>query len=210
VMRCQPLRRALCELRGYMSFIQNISEPKDMLLKLIREGNRIVFEEDPENLTDHFFNFSVTAHSVRDWCIKYKGQQALKKKLHQEWDKQPFLVIAKDIANSVKHFGIDLYKPQLKESEVQTANTVEFCVGENIPEKLRKAVEVKSFRESESKAKPSYIVRFEDGTEVTLNDYVFKTVTFWVNYFDQNSIPRERSVSTTHLYVNRPFWKQFT
>jgi hypothetical protein len=193
-----------------MSFIQNISEPKDMLLKLIREGNRITFEEEPENLTDHFFNFSVTAHSIRDWCIKYQGQQAIKKKLNQQWDKQAFLAIAKDVANSVKHFGIDQYQPQLKESEVQKANIVEFCVGENISEKLQKAVKDKDFRKSEGKAKPSYLVRFEDGTEVTLNDYVFKTVTFWVNYFDQNSIPREQSVSAMHLYVNRPFWQQFT
>lgn len=193
-----------------MSFIQSISEPKDMLLKLIREGNRITFEEDPENLTDHFFNFSVTAHSIRDWCIKYQGQQALKKKLDQLWDKEPFLAIAKDIANSVKHFGIDRYQPQLKESETQTTNIVEFCVGENISEKLQKAVNDKEFRESEGQDKPSYLVRFEDGTEVTLTDYVFKTVTFWVSYFDQNSIPREQSVGSTHLYVNRPFWQQFT
>ncbi|MCC4799644.1 hypothetical protein [Enterovibrio norvegicus] len=193
-----------------MSFIKSISEPKDMLLKLIREGNRITFEEDPENLTDHFFNFSVTAHSIRDWCIKYQDQQAIKKKLNQEWDKEPFLAIAKDIANSVKHFGIDLYQPQLKESETQTTNIVEFCVGENISEKLQKAVNDKEFRESEGQAKPSYLVRFEDGTEVTLTNYVFKTVTFWVSYFDQNSIPREQTVGSTHLYVNRPFWQQFT
>ncbi|MGI2141632.1 hypothetical protein [Shewanella baltica] len=192
-----------------MSFIQSISEPKDMLLKLIREGNRITFEEEPENLTDHFFNFSVTAHSIRDWCIKYQNQQATKKTLNQQWDKQPFLVIAKDIANSVKHFGIDLYQPKLKESEAQKANVVNFCVGENIPEKLQKAVNDKTFRESEGQAKPSYLVRFEDGTEVTLNDYVLKTVTFWVSYFDQNSIPREQSVSATHLYINRSFWSQF-
>ncbi|NAW61091.1 hypothetical protein CAG58_03820 [Vibrio sp. V31_P5A7T61] len=193
-----------------MSFIQSISEPKDMLLKLIREGNRITFEEDPENLTDHFFNFSVTAHSIRDWCIKYQGQQAIKKKLDQQWDKEPFLAIAKDIANSVKHFGIDRYQPQLKESETQTTNIVEFCVGENISEKLQKAVNDKEFRESEGQDKPSYLVRFEDGTEMTLTYYVLKTVTFWVSYFDQNSIPREQSVGYKHLYVNRPFWQQFT
>ncbi|MDO6707949.1 hypothetical protein [Photobacterium sp. 1_MG-2023] len=193
-----------------MSFIQRISEPKDMLLKLIREGNRITFEEEPENITDHFFNFSVTAHSIRDWCINYQGQQAKKKKLNQQWDKELYLAIAKDIANSVKHFGIELYQPKLKESETQTANIVEFCVGENIPEKLQKAVNDKEFRESEGQARPSYLVRFEDGTEMTLTDYVFKTVTFWVSYFDQNSIPREQSVESTHLYINRPFWQKIT
>ena len=50
-----------------MSFIQEIVEPKDMLLKLIREGNRINFEECTEDLTDHFFNFSVTV----TWSTKF-------------------------------------------------------------------------------------------------------------------------------------------
>jgi hypothetical protein len=193
-----------------MSFIQNISEPKDMLLKLIREGNRVTFEDDAENIADHFFNFSVTAHSIRDWCIKYKDLQAQKKTLNQKWDKEPFLAVAKDIANSVKHFGIDLYKPQLKDSEMKNSSVVEFCVGENITDKLQKSVDDKEFRESEGKEKPSYIVLFDDGSEITLNDYIFKTVNFWINYFDQNSIPRNESVNTTHLFINRPFWHKFT
>lgn len=193
-----------------MSFIQNISEPKDMLLKLIREGNRVTFEDDSENIADHFFNFSVTAHSIRDWCIKYQDVQAQKKKLNQTWDKEPFLAVAKDIANSVKHFGIDLYKPQLKDSVMKSSSVVEFCTGENITDKLQKSVDDKEFRESESKDKPSYIVRFDDGSEITLNDYIFKTVNFWINYFDQNSIPRNKSVNATHLFVNRLFWHQFT
>jgi len=50
-----------------------------MLLKLIREGNRITFEDEYENISDHFFNFSITAHSLRDWCIKYQGLQSKKK-----------------------------------------------------------------------------------------------------------------------------------
>ncbi|RPA23029.1 hypothetical protein [Shewanella frigidimarina] len=193
-----------------MSFIQEIVEPKDMLLKLIREGNRINFEECSENLTDHFFNFSVTAHSIRDWCIKFQGLQAQKKQLNQQWDKEPFLATAKDIANSVKHFGISLYTPQLKNSEMQASNTVEFCVGENIPEKIQKAVGDKDFRESESKEKPSYLVSFEDGTEITLNDYVFKTVSYWLTYFEQHSIPKDPTINVMHIYVNRPFWHKFT
>ena len=193
-----------------MSFIKGIVEPKDMLVKLIREGSRINFEECSENLTDHFFNFSVTAHSIRDWCIKFQGLKAQKKQLDQQWDKEPFLVTAKDIANSVKHFGISKYTPKLKSSEIKTSSTVEFCVGEDNPEKLQKALDNSGFRESESKEKPSYIVNFEDGTEITLNDYVFKTVNYWLTYFDDHSIPKDPAINVRHIYVNRLFWHKYT
>jgi hypothetical protein len=193
-----------------MSLINNISEPKDMLLKLIREGNRITFEDDCENIADHFFNFSVTAHSLRDWCIKYLGAELNKKALNKQWDKEPYLAVAKDIANSVKNFGIDYYKPQIQGSENITAGTIEFCEGENISEKFDNVLNDDKYREASSEEKPSFIVRFNDGSDITLNEYVFSTVTFWNDYFIEKSIPRVPSRDIRHLFINRPFWNQFT
>jgi hypothetical protein len=193
-----------------MSLINNISEPKDMLLKLIREGNRINFEDDYENISDHFFNFSVTAHSLRDWCIKYQGLQSNKKVLHTQWDKEPFLAVAKDIANSVKHFGIDYYKPQIQDSEYESTDIIQFCEGENISEKFDNVLSDESFREASSEKRPSYIVKFKDGPDITLNEYVFKTVTFWNEYFIKESIPIDPSRDIRHLFINRSFWNQFT
>jgi hypothetical protein len=193
-----------------MSLINNISEPKDMLLKLIREGNRINFEDDYENISDHFFNFSVTAHSLRDWCIKYQGLQSNKKVLHTQWDKEPFLAVAKDIANSVKHFGIDYYKPQIQDSEYESTDIIQFCEGENISEKFDNVLSDESFREASSEKRLSYIVKFKDGPDITLNEYVFKTVTFWNEYFIKESIPIDPSRDIRHLFINRSFWNQFT
>lgn len=182
--------------------IQNILEPKDMLLKLIREGNRIMFEENPENLTDHFFNFSVTAHSIRDWCIKFQSPRLSKQKLNREWDKKPFLAIAKDIANSVKHFGIDYYTPKLKGSEAQTAGFIDISSAEEIA----KLLSDQDYRESQSRPRPSYLVLFEDGEECSLNSYVQETVVFWLRYFDQYEIPREQAVDDKNLYIHRLKW----
>jgi len=193
-----------------MSLINNISEPKDMLLKLIREGNRIIFEDDYENISDHFFNFSVTAHSLRDWCIKYQGLQSNKKALHTKWDNEPFLAVAKDIANSVKHFGVDFYTPQIQNSEYGSTDIIQFCEGENISEKFDKILSDDSFREVSSEERPSYIVKFKDGPDITLNDYVFNTVTFWNEYFINESIPIDPSRDIRHLFINRSFWNKFT
>ena len=121
-----------------MSFICDFSEPKDMLIKLIREGNRINFEDDIVNLSDHFFNFSVTAHSLRDWCIKYLTLHGMKDRaqLNKEWESKDFLIVAKDIANSVKHFGVDRYSPKVSNSERDSAKSISIYTNENVSEKL--------------------------------------------------------------------------
>lgn len=193
-----------------MSFIKGIDEPKDMLLKLIREGNRINFENCTEDLTDHLFNFSVTAHSLRDWCIKFRSVQTNRKSMNQNWDSKPFLVVAKDIANSVKHFGIEMYTPELSGSVNQSASFVEFKYGEDIPEKIYQVMNDESFRNSQAEPGPSYIINFQDGSSITMNDYIFKTINYWIEYFDENNIPRYTDYCAKHIYLNRPFWLKLT
>ncbi|WP_139231721.1 hypothetical protein [Azotobacter beijerinckii] len=174
-----------------VSFISGVNEPKDMLLKLIREGNRIIFEEDPAELSDHFFNFSVTAHSLRDWCLKSQNIQSQKKQANEAWDKHSYLVVAKDIANSVKHFGIDRYTPSLAGSEESSTDFVEFLHGEDIPAKMERAHSEEEFRRSVSQPRPSVLITFSDGSSIDLTDYAFKVINYWVGYFDENNIPRD-------------------
>ncbi|SBS29256.1 hypothetical protein MSP8886_01493 [Marinomonas spartinae] len=188
-----------------MSFISGINEPKDMLLKLVREGNRVNFEQNAEDVMDHFFNFSVTAHALRDWCINYLSQHQNKKQLNKIWDNEKHLVIAKDIANSVKHFKITMYTPDVKEASSSTAQSITFFSNENIEEKMEKAQKSKEYRESQTQESPSFIVTFTDGETEKLTDYVLKTIKFWVDYFDRNSIPRY-TIDQNNIFLNRHFW----
>ncbi|MCW4629791.1 MULTISPECIES: hypothetical protein [Marinomonas] len=192
-----------------MSFISGINEPKDMLLKLVREGNRVNFEDNPENLMDHFFNFSVTAHSLRDWCINYLSLQENKKQLNEAWDNEKYLVIAKDIANSVKHFKITMYTPDVKGTSSSIIQGVVFYSTENIPAKMEKARQSAEYRESRTEESPSFIVTFTDGTTENLTDYVFKTVKYWVGYFDSHGIPRH-VVDHHSIFLNRLCWNLIT
>lgn len=192
-----------------MSFISGINEPKDMLLKLVREGNRVNFEENSENVMDHFFNFSVTAHSLRDWCINYLSQQSNKKQLNQTWDNEKYLVIAKDIANSVKHFKITMYTPNLAGTSSSTAQGVAFYSNENISEKMEKSQQNTEYRESQTQESPSFLITFADATTENLTDYVVKTIRYWVKYFDSNSIPRHL-VDDKGIFLNRLCWHLIT
>lgn len=193
-----------------VSFINGVNEPKDMLLKLIREGNRIIFEEDPLELSDHFFNFSVTAHSLRDWCLKFQNIQSQKKQANEAWDKHLFLVVAKDIANSVKHFGIDLYTPSLAGSAVSSTDFVEFTFGEDVSAKMERAHSDEEFRRLVSQSRPSFLITFSDGSSVDLTDYAFRTINYWIGYFDENNVPRDLRYDAKHIYANRKIWHQLT
>jgi hypothetical protein len=202
----QPLNLVVMHKEKTVSFIRGINEPKDMLLKLVREGNRVVFEENPTDLLDHFFNFSVTAHSLRDWCLKYKNIQAQKKQMHITWDQNPCLVIAKDVANSVKHFGIDLYTPSLSGSSESFTDYIVFRGDEDIPTKMGKARDDEEFRNSVSQPSPSYLINFNDGTSIDLSEYVFNTINYWVKYFDSHNIPRHLNHDAKRIFANRKIW----
>lgn len=192
-----------------MSFIQGINEPKDLLLKLIREGNRIIHEEERIELTDHFFNFSVTAHSLRDWCVKFQNMtkpQSISS--HSAWDRKRYLIIAKDVANSVKHFGIDRYDPSIVGTSENSTEFVAFTLGENIVAKMEKAQTSEEYRKSVSEARPSYLIKFKDEPDFNLTDYVSNTIDYWVDYFDQNGIPRDKPYDSKFIFWHRKFWNE--
>lgn len=114
--------------------------------------------------------------------------------------------MAKDVANSVKHFGITLYTPSLSGSSVSSTGFVAFTYGEDIPAKMEKAREDENFRKSETQPRPSYLIKFTDGTDIDLTDYVFKTTQYWVEYFDKNKVPRDTRYDFKHIYLNRKMW----
>lgn len=76
--------------------------------KMIREGYRAYHSNKILHKSDHFFNFCITAHSMRDYYLEYL--QILDKNLRQpfydDWEKYPFLVATSEIANSTKHFKL--------------------------------------------------------------------------------------------------------
>lgn len=189
-----------------MSFINGITQPKDVLLKLVREGNRINFEGNQIDLADHFFNFSVTAHSLRDWCIKYTSQEKYKKQLHEKWNQEQCLLIARDIANSVKHFTIDRYTPDLSGSLVSSTQGIAFYSRENILEKMEAVQQSTEYRDSQTETSPSFIITFTNGDTENLTDYAFNTIKYWEKYFDDNHIPRY-PIDCSFIFLNRACWQ---
>lgn len=83
--------------------------PPDLLNKLEREASRLLHaaaSSDTPAMCDHFFNFCITAHSLRDWIIN--SQIADKQLVHNRCNQVSELAACRDIANSSKHFALKI------------------------------------------------------------------------------------------------------
>jgi hypothetical protein len=179
-----------------MSLIDGLNSPVDLLMKLFREGRRAVANQDSQiDLLDHFYNFSVIAHSLQDWCIDYlKLDRKLQK---QMWDAEKSLCVAKDIANSSKHFKITMYTPDVVSTK---RDLTEFA-----------AIVFSPFDVSDEGVvagkymKNSFVIHI-DGAEVDLYDFMMDVLRYWLKFFDDKSIARNGDLNEALIFVNRNGW----
>jgi hypothetical protein len=89
-----------------MPLTARLSSPLALYRKLEREAYRAFHARTPLHKADHFFNFCVTAASMRDYTLEHLGKlvSAQQQTYYQQWANVPALVAAAEIANSAKHF----------------------------------------------------------------------------------------------------------
>ncbi|WP_320837391.1 hypothetical protein [Zhongshania sp.] len=195
-----------------MSKITGLDRPNDLLIKLLREGSRLRFETDDNNRIDHFFNFSVTAHSLRDWCAEDlysrssdKTLKALKKEIDSVCDTIVALSVAKDIANSVKHFNISRYVPDVKAANSSLSKQVLLVLPSNSTS-FDLDIALDNFGREKIVETPSFEIVFIDDSKMGLDEYIISTVMFWIGYFDQNSIYRDPSYDASFAFFPLVNW----
>jgi hypothetical protein len=89
-----------------MPLTVRLESPVALYRKLERERYRAFHADTPLHKADHFFNFCVTAASMRDYVLEHlnKVSQCDRQPYYDTWAKVPALVAALEIANSSKHF----------------------------------------------------------------------------------------------------------
>lgn len=189
-----------------MSLLQSANEPGDLLKKLFREANEIVYADDQERLSDLVVNFSVTANSMRDWCIKYLNQETNKKNLALAWDSIPCLKAAKDIANANKHFTITMYTPTVANVNQTISSTIELRSNQDIAKELENARNNEEQRNEMSIETPSYEISFTDGSSLSLYEFYSGCIREWLSYFDKNGIPRNPNLKSPLIYWHKSKW----
>ena len=98
-----------------MPFAVRLTSPSALFRKLEREAYRAFHAPTPLHKADHFFNFCVTAASMRDYLLEHLNllDEVQCRPHYDAWSKSPALVAAVEIANSSKHFVLRDWKTKL-------------------------------------------------------------------------------------------------
>jgi hypothetical protein len=76
--------------------------------KALREQYRALYAQGALHKADHFYNFCITTHSLRDFLLERLGKvmRADQQRFNEKWSNHPILAAIGDIANSAKHFQL--------------------------------------------------------------------------------------------------------
>ena len=161
-----------------MALAPQLNSPVALLHKLERESYRAYHAESLVAKSDHFFNFCVTAASMRDYCLEYLGKLEHKDQqpFHELWDQYPTLVAAKEIANSAKHFV-------LRDRRSKSAVTPKTRA---VGSKLAKFVDVYEHADGRTFIVPTQrrevFVTLANGEEIELYAFTGAIVEYWRRY----------------------------
>lgn len=162
-----------------MSILPKLNEPNDILLKLCRDSLIVYTSKKEQALIDNFFNFCITAQSLRDWCIK--SCSISKDTMHDYCNTHQALQVCRDIANASKHFSLTKDKPA-----VSSVNATEI-----------KYTLLGSQDDNGAITKPSLVIIDEDRTPFVLKDFLNDVVEAWINVFDHFGVKRDDKLRYT-------------
>jgi hypothetical protein len=155
--------------------------------KLQREEYRAFHHPDRLHKADHFFNFCVTAHSLRDYYLEWAGKIAPsdRQPLETAWAQESILVAVADIANSAKHFVL---RNRAGVARVPRTKRV----------RRQRAVVVDVFVDSRGdfsfapRSVPDLAVTVSDGRRFELYAFMDAVVTYWRDYLRVKGIKLRR------------------
>ena len=115
-----------------MTLTPGLNSTLALYRKLEREAYRAYHQRDRIHKVDHFFNFCVTAHSLRDYFLSEgkvpKGKAS--DQFHKQWNSFPELIAVKEVANSSKHFSL-WTAPETKNVRGGTGGFVDIYVNDS-------------------------------------------------------------------------------
>ena len=144
--------------------------------KLERELVRSFHERNPTHRADYFFNFCITAQSLRDYFFERlnKISPADQQPVNDAWALVPTIVAVSDIANTAKHFQLRDRKTKLPRAprtiRVRRGRTTEAHVYTNANGE---------FQVVKRTGVPTYVVEVQGGKTYELYAFMAEVVDFW-------------------------------
>jgi hypothetical protein len=170
-----------------MSLTPTIQSVTDLFQKLEREGYRTLHCRNATHRADHFLNFCITAHSMRDHLLEHLNKVGTTdaKVLIDRWKQSPAIVAAADIANSQKHFVLRNRKsePIPPSTKGVHAGTSRYLDVYELP---NGELAIKEARV------PDYFVRLSDGTKHELCSFMHEVLVFWKQELQHHDVKLRR------------------
>jgi len=165
----------------------NLSNPLQALHKLEREMHRAFHHKNYIHKSDHFFNFCITALTLKDYVFSYLGitEKDKKQPYYDEWADHKLLKAATEIANTSKHC---ILKNEPKTKSVTKSKTIVINVllGEDGEQK-----------EVEEEV-PDYNIVLSEGDVFELYEFTRGVIEYWKNYLSNIGI--DYTMQDEHTY----------
>ena len=169
-----------------MTLAPTLASVEALYRKAEREAYRAYHASKRLHKADHFFNFCVTAHSLRDYFFERKGIPKKDQTLyHQQWDGSAALVAVGDIANTSKHFTLRSSDGKPRTPRTKRVRTVRNDFA-NV------------FASSSGDLHtifvpaPDVTVTLSDGKRLELHFFMEEVLKYWRSYLASQAIPIRR------------------
>ena len=166
-----------------MGLTPTLDSVEALFRKLEREAYRAFHAPRPIHQADHFYNFCITAHAMRDYFLErhaaLKGTQ--RQRYEDAWKQRPLLVAVKEIANSSKHFQLRHRRGGVRPAQTPSVRQIKSGVVDifmNQRGDLR-AVPIDA---------PDISVRLSDGTRYQLYEFTTDVLSYWRGFLTANGI----------------------
>lgn len=167
-----------------MSLSASLNSPSSLYRKLERESYRAYHAPTALQKADHFYNFCVTAASMRDYMLEHLGKvsRTEKQPYHAAWDKVPALVSAKEVANFAKHFvlrepGSGALRPvSTRAVRARRSTFVDVYASEDGEVSVVKALH------------PDIKITLSDGQTLSLHAFTHEVLGYWKAYLNSHGL----------------------
>ena len=161
-----------------MPLSAKLNSPASLFRKLEREAYRAYHAPNTLAKADHFYNFCVTASSMRDYCLERVGAttRTARRPYEAAWWQRPLLVAAIEIGNSTKHFV-------LRDPSTGAPRTIQTKTA-----RMKKAKFVSVFADKtgalhlQRTEHTEVSVTLSDGTRLDLHQFTQALIDYWRKY----------------------------
>ena len=163
--------------------------------KLERESVRAFHHTNLTHKSDHFYNFCITAHSLRDHLMERLGRisNSEGQPFVDAWQQDPNLVAVADIANTAKHFVLRTRSGQPRTAKTKrvgaaTTSLYDFLLARDGSITVKKRTGV-----------PTIAVTLEGGQRLEMYQFMHAVLQYWKGMLAAQGIKvRRQSWSSLH------------